>query len=125
MKAQRSDNSKGLLLARKGVACCTPTSFPSSLAVDYYSLVWWDLQPQEIVTTLSKAYSSPCSLSLPFIERRRGVLGHRPVSQEPRTAGNGFLGEGSFGGLQSRSGEVQCNTLNLSCLPLLSFSSLP
>lgn len=90
MKAQRSDHSKGLLLARKGVACCTPTSFPSSLAVDYCPLVWWDLQPQEIVTTLSKAYSSSCSLSLPLLRGDGGCWDTGLFLRSPGPQETGF-----------------------------------
>lgn len=63
MKNMKSDKPKEL----SSEACTAPTSFPSILAIDY-SLVWWEPQPQKIVTTLPIVYSSSCSLLLPLSE---------------------------------------------------------
>lgn len=94
MKTQTTP--RGCIWAQKGVACCTPTSFPSSLAMDY-SLVWWDPQPQKIVTTLPIACSSSCSLLLSSIEGW-GYWGTGMFLRSPGLQETGFLEEDYFGG---------------------------
>lgn len=101
MKNLKSDKPKELHLGSE--ACTAPTSFPSVLAMDY-SLVWWEPQPQKIVTTLPIVYSSSCSLLLPLSGEGwecwvTGLFLRSPGPQE-----TGFLGEGSFEklGLQCR-----------------------
>lgn len=108
-------------MSPKGCIWEEPASFPSSLAMDY-SLVWWDPQTQEIVTTLLIAYSSSYSLAA-FYQDKPGFLGHRPASQESTTAGNRFSRRGLSWRFRIAMQDVE-SQVNLSCLTLLSFSSL-
>ena len=80
---------------------------------------------QEIVTTLSTAYTSSCSLLLPLSRKEWGYWGTDLCLRSP-----GLKGLGSWGRVlleparQEVDNQVKYLMLNLSCLTLPSFSSL-
>lgn len=94
MKNQRSDSSKVLHLSSESSSLVYfyVVSLPASLWTIPWSGKTLSHRAEEVVTTLPTVYSSSCSFFAAFIKSS----GHRPVSQESRTAGNRVPGRGFF-----------------------------